>query len=78
MNPPSIGRIVIYRQSGNERPVNGTTDHPAVITRVWSESVVNLHVMYDAAPPTPVTSVPQLGSGLAQPGERCWFWPERT
>jgi len=50
---PTIGRIVIVTGLGS----NGTLEHPAIITRVWSDSYVNVTVFPDAAAPESHTSV---------------------
>lgn len=70
---PTIGRIVIYHQPKSEEPVNGSREHPAVITRVWSEKGVNLQVMFDAGMVEPRTSVlrDDVGSGAGY-----WTWPQ--
>lgn len=65
---PTIGRIVMFR---NDKEVNGVKDHPAIITRVWSDTCVNLHVFFDANPSEVKTSVTH--------GEQDynWYWPHR-
>ena len=81
---PSIGRIVIYRESdyevsaegGGTNPdgTNGTREHAAVITRVWSDACVNLAVFLDANGTRTKTSVMHEGVHQAG-GVACWFWP---
>lgn len=49
---PSVGRIVLFHESDGDvgqfaAGTNGTRIHPAVITRVWDNEMVNLHVMFD-------------------------------
>lgn len=39
---PTIGRIVHYRANGKWEAANGAETHPAIVTRVWSETCVNL------------------------------------
>jgi hypothetical protein len=74
---PSIGRIVIYRQPDTELPINGTREHPAIVTRAWSERCVNLTVFLDGCSPVPVTSVERIDDGT--PDQQAgWRWPERT
>jgi hypothetical protein len=70
---PTIGRIVIYHQPKSEEPVNGSRDHPAIITRVWSETGVNLQVFFDAGVAQPRTSVcrDDIGGGCGY-----WTWPQ--
>ena len=42
------------------RGTNGTRFHPAIVTRVWSATCVNLHILLDAHPSTIRTSVSLL------------------
>lgn len=73
---PSVGRIVIFKQSNNEPPVNGTMEHPAIITRVQSDVCVNLKVMFDAGETANVTSVPHASQ--VGPESFSWDWPQRV
>ena len=73
---PSIGRIVHYVLPS---PAKYAGEHrPAIITRVWSDTCVNLHVFEDfddgelESLPTSVT-FEALGKA-----ERSWHWPERV
>lgn len=80
---PSVGRIVLYRLTAGEsaascvhhgavRPLNnGAEVAPAIITRVFSDTCVNLRVLLDGPDTLWVTS--------ANPGddERQWQWPPR-
>lgn len=75
---PSIGRIVIFTQGKDKAPVNGTRQHPAVITRVFPGGVVNLHVFYDGGMPSPETSVCEAGRETEQGEDRTWHWPPRV
>ena len=76
---PTLGRIVIYTQPAAEAPVNGSREHPAIITRVWQPdsevSGVNLQVFFDAGTPSPRTSVLHASRGSDQLGN--WDWPKR-
>lgn len=54
---PFVGETVMYVQADDAKPVNGSREHPAIVTRVWSDGVVNLQVMYDTGPIWPATSV---------------------
>lgn len=70
---PSIGRIVIFR------PSNGDNLYPAIITRVWSETCVNLEVFggvqaHEEIQGKTPTSVLLGGTGIA----RTWSWPPRV
>lgn len=68
---PSIGRIVIYHFSENQRELsnNYQKDAPAVITAVWSDTCVNLKVLTDGVHDIWVTSVTN------GEGDRQWSWP---
>lgn len=75
---PSIGRIVIYhcKESDNVSalgaPLSLLPDMPAIITRIWSDTVVNLIVFWDTGSPASATSVP-FGTEFYN-----WSWPERV
>lgn len=45
LQKPSLGRIVIAAVSAGDN--NGATGAPAVITRVWSDAMVNIRVLND-------------------------------
>ena len=70
---PSIGRIVLFRSA----PSNGTVEHPAIITRVWSDTCVNLTVFQDFGEPILKTSVNQNESLDGANQELAWRWPPR-
>lgn len=72
---PSICRIVIFRQGPNETPVNGTREHPAVITRVLSDTCVNLQVFFDTGPTSIAISVQH--ESVAGETSCSWSWPKR-
>jgi len=80
---PTIGRVVIYRQPlpEIEKPWNGTAEHPAIITRVWSDTCVNLHVFCDANPSIvrcSVVQLPELPADVKNvSGNSGWRWPDR-
>jgi hypothetical protein len=71
---PSLGRIVLFRSHDS----NGASEHPAMITRVWSDTTVNLTVFPDNSLPFAITSV-GLNEDMKQ-GEqhRAWRWPPRV
>lgn len=50
---PSIGRIVLVHGKNH----NGSFVHPAIITRVWSDTYINVLLMPDACAPYTLTSV---------------------
>lgn len=70
---PTVGRIVIFQQGAHAEPINGTREHPAIITRVWSDTCVNLQVFFDNARPAPSASV--LHTSAAQQNSMSWSWP---
>lgn len=65
---PSIGRIVIYRGIDS----NGSLEHPAIITRVWSDTCVNLTVFPDNGEVIVKTSVNLDQDKIQSHG---WAWP---
>ncbi len=76
--PPSPGRIVLYTQPSFEKPVNGTRTHPAIVTRVWNDFSVNLHVFLDGRMSEPRTSV-EAKEKVGEDGPHAyWEWPGRS
>jgi hypothetical protein len=83
---PSIGRIVLVPM--DPRDNNGADRAPAVITRVWSDTTINVKVLSDATGSvewrTSVGLVDELPDfALAteeQPGSsmHVWAWPPRV
>lgn len=76
---PTIGRIVHFRPAdGDTAARNNYSDSaaevilPAIITRVWSDTCVNLTIFPDNAAPFTRTSVT---FGEAKFG---WEWPPRA
>ena len=72
---PSPGRIVLFRSA----TANGQDEHPAIVTRVWSDTCVNLVVFLDNVPiPLSRTSVVQ-NEDLTQGDQlHAWRWPPRV
>lgn len=68
---PSIGRIVIYRYPEGVL-VNGVNVCPAMIVRVWSDTMVNLKLIEDGELVVWRTSV------SAGTEANTWSWPERV
>lgn len=60
---PAICRMVIYHTEGG--------DYPAVITKVHSDTLVNLNIFHDTGGLVVRTSI-ALGAGIGQ-----WSWPPR-
>lgn len=54
---PQLGQIVLFHLGPQEADVNGARVFPAIVTRVWSETGVNLFVFYDGAKAQARTSV---------------------
>jgi len=55
MQKPSLGRIVLAVCP--QAKSNGAYGAPAIITRVWSDELVNVTVFPDAGPPVAATSI---------------------
>ncbi len=70
---PSIGRIVLFRGEKS----NGANEHPAIVTRVWSDTCVNLTVFLDNGAPFVVTSATQ-DEDVESGSLRAWRWPPRV
>lgn len=74
---PSLGRIVLVPMDPATN--NGSKIAAAVITRVWSDKVINVHVLADGPQSEWRTSVVQVDD-LAErgPGIHFWAWPPRV
>ena len=70
---PSVGRIVLFRKE----PSNGATEHPAIITRVWSDICVNVTVFLDYGAPFNATSV-NHEEDVNSATNPAWRWPPRV
>lgn len=72
---PSVGRIVHFHTTEKACQSNGCADgpYPAVITRVWSDTCVNLKVLPDCAEPFDATSVCLDDIDCSSR----WTWPPR-
>lgn len=83
---PSIGRIV--HVIGPDAESNGAAVAPAIITRVWSEDLVNVTIFPDGAAPVARTSVRlyadedeahrQAGASARSAASNQAFWPPRV
>ena len=69
---PSVGRVVHYVPRDADPPHNNAEVLPAIITRVWSDTCVNLRVLNDEIYDFWVTSATQGA------GPREWTWPPRV
>ena len=70
---PSLGRIVLFRGQFS----NSANEHPAIITRVWSDTTVNLTVFLDASTAVVKTSV-VLDEDMNSGAQYSWRWPPRV
>lgn len=76
---PSIGRIVIYCVPTDERKApfgNEAEFLPAIITRVWTDSTINLKIIADGPYDYWRTSVTLDDSGEIPQQMYTWRWPE--
>lgn len=69
---PSVGRIVLFRSE----LANGVTEHAAMVTRVWSDTTVNLTVFLDGGAVIAPTSV-TLDENMESTNKHAWRWPPR-
>lgn len=73
---PSVGRIVHVLVDPADN--NGTDVAPAIITRVWSDSMVNVKVLLDATAEQWQTSVNLYSERPTDPAlTRAAWWPPR-
>lgn len=75
---PTIGRIVLVPMAPSVN--NGADTAPAIISRVWNDTCINVRVMADNEDTPPLlTSVVQVPSVDGRsPNERVWAWPPRV
>jgi hypothetical protein len=78
---PSIARMVIV--TGTAAASNGATEAPAIITRVWNDTMINVTVFPDCAPPVNLTSVLLYGDaetakGALTSAPNAAYWPPRV
>jgi hypothetical protein len=74
---PTVGRIVLVPMDPAMN--NGSDVAPAVITRVWDDGSVNVHVLPDGNVTEWRTSLVQVDD-LADRGDsqHVWMWPPRV
>lgn len=75
---PSLGRIVIVPM--NPATNNGADEAPAIITRVWSDTMINVRVFSDTGTGDSVMSKTSLNLHDEKPefpGHDAW-WPPRV
>lgn len=74
---PSVGRIV--HVPVDPATSNGAVVAPAVVTRVWSETTINVRVLHDGESITWRTSVVYRENLDGIEGTPAvWTWPERV
>jgi hypothetical protein len=74
---PSIGRVV--HLVGVHAMGNGVDVAPAIITRVWSDTLVNVTVFPDCGTPHSATSVKLVDDETeARSLTNAAFWPPRV
>lgn len=72
----SVGRIVLFKSTNLDQVGNGAEEVPAIITRAWSDTMLNLCVFRDANAPLAVTSVGH--ESISQGSSLSWRWPPRV
>jgi hypothetical protein len=82
MMKPSIGRIVLVKlmdmDMGMPRIINGTNEHPAIVTAVHPDTMINARVLQDSdAMPIWATSISRELEGRDNNGTT-WRWPPRV
>jgi hypothetical protein len=88
MQKPSPGQIVLVPVDALGVPSNGADVVPGIITRVWSDAMVNLQVFIDADAVVAKTSAKLYDSAEAAAtgapsdqrayAELCCYWPPRV
>ena len=80
MQKPSIVRMVIVPMDPNRN--NGADEAPAIITRVWSDTYINVKVLSDSndAPEwrTSVTLLEEKPERIIGDGRGMAWWPPRV
>jgi hypothetical protein len=68
---PTIGQIVYYTRGDSEF-------HPAIVTKVWSDMTINLHVFFDNQPSQYTNNIQRLDETVividAKHSSRGWKW----
>jgi hypothetical protein len=76
MPTPSLGRIVLV--PADPAVNNGAHTAPAVITRVWTDDVINVRVLLDSDAIQWRTSVTYTDSLDTTEHTHHWTWPPRV
>lgn len=71
---PKLGQTVIFRQPQDDRAMNGHKDHPAIVTCVHTDDMVNLKVFFDCGNCEDRTSVLYRPTALKQEQEHLQTW----
>ena len=75
---PTVGRIVHFKSADASQMGNGAEVVPAIITRVWSDTCVNLTVMRDFDQPLVLASVQLVAEDELDQHTTFCFWPPRN
>lgn len=77
---PTIGRtvLVLLKQMGEPRIINGSDEHPAIVSAVHGETMINARVFQDNGE-TPIweTSIPHVDTAGEGYTGSTWRWPPR-
>jgi hypothetical protein len=71
---PTLGRTVLFRLADADAP-GAPRMHPAVVTRVWSDTCVNLTVFRDGGAIVPAVSVDHAPVDGRPTLTGTWSWP---
>ena len=69
---PCVGETVIVHTAEQH---NGSFEHPAIVTRVWSDDTINVMVMPDDGTPFAMTSAKRATDGISLDPLQ-WKWGE--
>jgi hypothetical protein len=80
MQKPSLGRIVLVNTGplGLANDDNGAETAPAIITRVWSDTLVNVRVLLDSEHTPCKTSVALVETAEEAEASYACYWPPRV
>jgi hypothetical protein len=76
MQKPSVGRVVLVPADPAEN--NGAAVAPAIVTRVWTDECINVHVLLDGPKTEWRTSVTYTDSFEDDGNRHRWTWPPRV
>lgn len=79
---PSVGRIVVFKSKQSAGLGLNHNTLPAIITRVWSDTCINVVVFPDGYGPVQCLGVTSVRYDEAEPGDMhmstAWSWPKRV